>query len=248
MSCDERTVIAFLFNELGKQERAEFDDHLLVCESCWQAVTEDRSGRSYTEDLGEPAPLGLADRIRLAIETAPKSSCWDEGTRIGGSGVARMLALRSRVWLAAGTVLAVVVVATLTVTLSGQLWSRPPTAPSLGITSAVVELAGGLPPNVSEAPTTRPSPMDVPVVMTLDGAQLTLTYYRVGSGEALVARSERPFGMPMGGRELAGGRAWVALIKGQTVYCANGARSVAIVTPLTLRDAMNLASYLRIPT
>jgi len=84
--------------------------------------------------------------------------------------------------------------------------------------------------------------------MTVDGVKLSLTYYRVGSGEALVARSERPFGMPMAGREIAGGRAWVARIDGLTVYCANGARSVAIVTSTTFRDATSLASYLQIPT
>jgi hypothetical protein len=243
MNCDERTVLVFLFNELDQQERAKFDEHLLACERCWRAITEDRIGRSSIEDLREVVPPGLADRIRLAIETAPQSSRRVGANRIDRAAVPRGLARR-----AGAITAAVALVVALVVALPTWLSNRPTPVSSLDITNAVVKLAGGLPSKVSGAPVTHPSPMNAPIAMTLDGVKLSLTYYRVGFGEALVARSDQPFGMPMVGHEVAGGRAWVARIDGLSVYCANGTRSVAIVTSMTLSDATNLADYLRIPT
>ena len=247
MSCDERTRLGFLFNELDEQERTKFDDHLLDCELCWRAITEDRKGRSSIEDLREAVPPGLADRIRLAIETAPQSS-----RRVGVVRIDRAVVpvqrLRRPARHVVEAVAAVALVGALLVTLPGWLTSRPTPVSSLGITSAVVKLAGGLPSKVSGEPVAHPSPMNPPIAMTLDGVKLTLTYYRVGFAEALVAKSEQPFGMPMAGHEVANGRAWVAKIDGLSVYCANGTRSVAIVTSMSLGDATNLANYLRLPT
>lgn len=247
MNCDERTRLEFLFNELDDLERTKFDEHLITCERCWRAISEDRRGRSSIEDLREAVPLGLADRIRLAIETAPHSARRSGAIRFDPSGPAPVLLRRpakpAGVALAAGALIVALLVA-----LPGWLASRPAPVSNLGITSAVIKLAGGLPSKISGSPVTHPLPMNTPIAVTLDGVKLSLTYFRVGSGEALVARSEQPFGMPMTGHEVAGGGAWVARINGLSVYCANGPRSVAIVTSMTLGDATNLAAYLRIPT
>src|SRR5258707_6156942 len=57
----------------GKLDEAgagRWDEPLLECEQCWQAVREDRAGRQAAQLLRQPAPPGLADRVAFAVEVA----------------------------------------------------------------------------------------------------------------------------------------------------------------------------------
>src|SRR5260370_42305554 len=66
----DQMLIAFLAGDLDPAAARRFDEHLLGCEDCWQAVREDQAGQVAAELLRQPAPPGLADRVRLAVEVA----------------------------------------------------------------------------------------------------------------------------------------------------------------------------------
>src|SRR5258708_18576874 len=65
-----RLLGAFLAGELDAAGARRWDEHLLECEQCWQAVREDRAGRQAAQLLRQPAPPGLADRVAFAVEVA----------------------------------------------------------------------------------------------------------------------------------------------------------------------------------
>jgi len=74
MHASDRRLAAYLAGEIDRDTARAIDEHLLECESCWQAVCAARLGRRAAERLRQPAPAALADRIRLAIDasTDPK--------------------------------------------------------------------------------------------------------------------------------------------------------------------------------
>src|SRR5215472_18835307 len=74
---------AFLAGEMDHAEAGWWDEHLLECEQCWRAVREDRAGRQAAELLRQPAPAGLADRVRFAVELAAAGSTSPEPPRRG---------------------------------------------------------------------------------------------------------------------------------------------------------------------
>jgi hypothetical protein len=107
VTCSEERLIVFLAGELSAEEEREFDEHLLECESCWRAVQADRMGRLAAEQLREPAPPGLADRISLAISLErPRGALHRSRVRPARRGRARYLAVALVVVLAAAGVLA----------------------------------------------------------------------------------------------------------------------------------------------
>lgn len=61
-------LATLLEDRAGARERARLERHLLVCDTCWEAVREDRQGRLLAEDLCEAAPAALRDRISLITE------------------------------------------------------------------------------------------------------------------------------------------------------------------------------------
>src|SRR5258708_9022269 len=63
-----RLLGAFLAGELDAAGARRWDEHLLECEQCWQAVRENRVGRQAAQLLRQPAPPGLADRVAFAVE------------------------------------------------------------------------------------------------------------------------------------------------------------------------------------
>src|SRR5258708_28945007 len=65
-----RLLAGFLAGELDEAGARRWDEHLLECEQCWQAVREDRAGRQAAQLLRQPAPPGLADRVAFAVEVA----------------------------------------------------------------------------------------------------------------------------------------------------------------------------------
>ena len=66
----DRHLAAFLAGELDPAQAWRWDEHLLECERCWQAVREDRAGRQAAQLLRQPAPDGLADRVILGPRDA----------------------------------------------------------------------------------------------------------------------------------------------------------------------------------
>jgi len=88
-------VIAFLSGELPPDEERRFDEHLLSCEQCWQAVKADQAARLALEKLRQPAPAGLQERVALAIALASQ----DEAKIAAGQR--RPLAPRWRRWATA---------------------------------------------------------------------------------------------------------------------------------------------------
>lgn len=70
MTCEPDRIGAFLADELAPDEASLVDVHLVSCETCWQAVTESRTGRGAAALLRETPPEALEDRIRLAITLA----------------------------------------------------------------------------------------------------------------------------------------------------------------------------------
>src|SRR5215813_9621286 len=70
MEGHDRLLTAFLAGQLDPALARRWDDHLLECERCWQAVREDRAGRLAAQLLRQPPPPGLADRVAFAVELA----------------------------------------------------------------------------------------------------------------------------------------------------------------------------------
>jgi hypothetical protein len=70
MTCNEQHIVAYLAGDLDPDGAADFERHLLRCESCWSAVRDDRKGRELAEQLRTLAPSGLRDRVRANIELA----------------------------------------------------------------------------------------------------------------------------------------------------------------------------------
>jgi hypothetical protein len=70
MTCDERRIVTYLAGDLDPDAAADFEHHLLGCESCWAAVRDDRRGRELAEQLRTLAPSGLRDRVRAGVELA----------------------------------------------------------------------------------------------------------------------------------------------------------------------------------
>src|SRR5260221_10134660 len=65
-----RLLAGFRAGELDEAGARRWDEHLLECEQCWQAVREDRAGRHAAQLLRRPAPPGLADRVAFAVAGA----------------------------------------------------------------------------------------------------------------------------------------------------------------------------------
>jgi hypothetical protein len=232
MICDEERVLGFLFEDLDEGERATFDEHLLGCERCWTAVSEDRRGRALAEALREPAPAGLADRVRLAGDTRRRP-------RSQGRSRERQVALLA----GAAAVVAAVLVGVVVAVVSG-----PTRVPSMDATMAAVRLGAALPDHFAGPPMHHPEQMAPASTMTVGGVQLTVAYFRVEGGEALLAHSSQPFAMPAGATRIADGAAWTAEMGGMAIYCDETVPAAVVVTPMAAGAATELAAYLGMPT
>ena len=67
MANDDR-LVPYLAGDLGPEQAEAFEAHLVGCDECWQAVSQDRRGRALAESLREMAPASLRDRVRMAVE------------------------------------------------------------------------------------------------------------------------------------------------------------------------------------
>jgi anti-sigma factor RsiW len=64
----ERNAAEYVTGELSRRATRWFEAHLLHCEDCWREVLLGRRGRRVAEEAREPAPAGLRDRVRAAVQ------------------------------------------------------------------------------------------------------------------------------------------------------------------------------------
>jgi|SRR5215469_6261836 len=230
---------AFLAGDLRAAEARRFDEHLLECEGCWQAVREDRAGRMAAQLLRQPAPLGLSDRVAFAVEVAapvrsrPFWACAPSGLRwrLAGGGA---------VLLAALVVLLVLVPA-----VRGA-------APVPAAVQAVARYAQAIAPGPagSRADGRQVAPVEVgrPVLMRVSGQRIVLRTWRLDGTEAVVAVSQQAFPMPAGATAASGGgMAWSARLGTLSMYCINGGTSELVAAPVPAAELPNLAARLPLP-
>jgi len=235
MSCSEERLAAFLAGELSDGERAAMDEHLLACALCWRAVQEDRAARLALEQLRRPAPAGLADRVRMAVElasrgTSPQQDDAPNGPRrlagrrhlflVPDHGVPRAHRRASRSRRAVSLVAAACLIVT---ALTGGLvaalgTSSTPSDPQ--VVSAVVAMAGA-----RSGPPVRLAAEHGSEHMVIAGQSLDLRALRVEGILTVIAVSPQPFAMPSASRVVSGSssRAWMATRGSVGVYCVNAA-------------------------
>jgi anti-sigma factor RsiW len=244
-----RLLAAFLAGDLDPAEARRWDEHLLECERCWRAVREDRAGRQAAQVLRQPAPPGLADRVVFAVEVAAAAR----------APARRQSRRRSRPWrrgrpgprlvrqVAGAGILAVGVAVALTIALlpGGHETRSVPAA-----VAAVARYARAIPSlgrDQHSYPAWRTAPVEVgrPVTVTAGGQPIVLRTWRLGSTEAVVAVSDRPFPMPADAQGVSGrGMAWTARMGTLALYCLNGPTSELVAAPVPAAELAALAARL----
>ena len=168
---DHRLLMAFLAGELGPADARRWDEHLLECERCWQEVREDRAGRLAAELLRQPAPAGLADRVRFAVELAAAGS---SSSQPPPRGVRR----RWRRLAGAGTLALGAAVTAVVVLMPGGRASMP------AAVAAVARYAETVPPPAQQlepgrGPRAVPVEVSPPVMITAGGQRIVLRTWRL---------------------------------------------------------------------
>ena len=234
---DHRLLRAFLAGELGPADAGQWDEHLLECEQCWRAVREDRAGRQAAELLRQPAPAGLADRVRFAVELAAAGSTSPQPPRRG-------VRLRWRRLAGAGTLALGVAVTVGVLLMPGGRASMP------AAVAAVARYAEKVPPPIRQpetGPGPRVGPVEVgsPVTITAGGQRIVIRTWRLGRTEAVTAVSGQPFPMPPGAQGMSGGgMAWSARVGKLSLYCVNGRSSELVAAPVPVAELAALAARL----
>lgn len=70
----ERHAAEYVSGELPRRAIRWFETHLLDCEDCWREVLLGRIGRAAAEDVREPVPVGLRDRVRANVQLSGGSA------------------------------------------------------------------------------------------------------------------------------------------------------------------------------
>jgi anti-sigma factor RsiW len=237
MDGHDRLLAAFLAGDMDPAAARRWDEHLLECERCWQAVREDRAGRQAAELLRQPAPAGLADRVRLSVELAAEGTTSRRQPRHG--------VRPRRRWLIGAGTLALGFLATLLVLLLPGERAGMPAA-----VAAVARYAGTVPPPAPQpqpGPGGRIVPVEVghPVTMEAGGQRIVIRTWRLGGTELVVAVSGRPFPVPSGAQDTSGGgMAWSARAGKIGLYCVNGRTSELVAAPVPVADLARLAARL----
>jgi len=230
VTCPEDRLVAFLAGELSAEEEREFDQHLLECESCWREVQVDRLGRLAIEQLREPAPAGLGDRISLAIslEAPGSASHWPRRRPAHRRGT-RYLASALFVVLAAA-----------------------------GVFGGLVATGGATNPPQVSAVVAMVTPGGHPSTALLSGErlvinhqQMTVRAYMIHGKEAIVATSMKPLPMPATSHLLAGSslRAWMATNGNLALYGVNrsvGQPSMFVVAAMPMAALPQVATQLHL--
>jgi hypothetical protein len=237
MDSHDLLLAAFLAGDMDLAAARRWDEHLLECERCWRAVREDRAGRQAAELLRQPAPAGLSDRVRFAVELAATGTASRQRPRRGG--LPRWHRLAGAGALALG----------LAVTLAALLLPDGRASVPAAV-AAVARYAQTVPPPARQpepggGPRTGPIEVGRPVTMTADGQRIVVRTWRLGGTEAVVAVSDRPFPMPPGAQGApGGGMAWSARVGILSLYCVNGRTSELVAAPVPAAELARLAAQL----
>jgi anti-sigma factor RsiW len=216
MHASDQRLTAYLSGELDGEAALAVDEHLLGCETCWQAVCAARLGRRAAERLRDPAPPELADRIRLAIDLAPDAA--PKRTRRGR-------------WLAVGTATMALIAAVVTAALVAPRQSIRHDPP---VISALVQVAANRAPAPSGSLSTE-----------LGGQAVVLRHYPVEGGMVVVATSTHAFPTPPGARGGQGAlMAWTITRHTVTVYCPHS--RVLLAGPVPAGTLVALAERLHL--
>jgi len=237
MDAHDSLLQAFLEGELRPAHSRRFDEHLLECEGCWQAVRGDRAGRMAAQLLRQPVPPGMSDRVAFAVEVTATAPSQQRRARAPS---------RLRWRLAGGGTVLVAALAVLFVLLPGGRGTPPMPAPI----QAVARYAQAIAPAGSAG--SRPdgrqvAPVEVgrPLSLTVDGQRIVLRTWRLGGTEAVVAVSQRAFPMPAGATTASGGgMAWSAQLGTLSMYCINGGTSELVAAPVPAAELPELAARL----
>src|SRR5262249_52411517 len=146
---------------------------------CWRAVREDRAGRQVAELLRQPAPAGLADRVRFAVELAAAGGTSPRPPRRG-------VRLRWRRLAVAGTVALGVAAAVAVLLLPGGRASMPAAVEAVARYGEMMP-----PPEAGTDPGAAPVEVGPPVTITAGGQRIVIRTWRLGGTEAVVAVSGR---------------------------------------------------------
>jgi hypothetical protein len=234
-------LAAFLAGDLDPVGARWWDEHLLECEGCWQAVREDRVGRLAAGLLRKPAPPGLADRVAFTVEVAAAG----QQTARPGNRPGRVRPGGWRGWrrlAGASAVAAGLAVTALVTLLPGHQAGGMPTA-----VAAVARYAQAVPSPPREKTVVSAAPAQVgrPVTLAADGQRIVLRTWRLGGTEAVVAVSSLPFPRPAGARGVSGGgMAWSARLGRLGLYCLNGRTSELVAAPVPDAELAVLAARL----
>jgi Putative zinc-finger len=242
MSCDEGRVVAFLAGDLSEADERQFDQHLLQCESCWQAVQADRAARFALEKLREPAPAGLQDRVALAVTVAaadaprPSLSIYRRpfGWRRAGQGQKVVQRPVTRLVAAAAVIVALGAGTLAWVETRGQTADPP----------QVATVAAMMTPGSAPARALRAGEQ-----MVIAGQQLAVRAYVMNGSETIVATSARPFSVPRSSHVLSGPspRAWMATKGHLSMYGVNrpgGKQSMFLVSAMPMAELPEVAAHL----
>jgi hypothetical protein len=218
-------LAAFLAGELSLADAPRWDEHLLECEQCWRAVREDRAGRQAAPLLRQPAPPGLADRVRFAVELAAAETIALRPPR-------HVMWPRWR-WLAAAGALAVAMVVTVALLVPGgrETVSMP------AAVAAVARYAETIPAARYQEPGSRqpghPVEVSHPVTVAAGGQRMVLRVWRLDRVAAVVAVSAQPFPMPARAHGITGpGMTWTTRLGNISLYCRNGPTSELVAARL----------------
>jgi anti-sigma factor RsiW len=237
VSCSEDRVIAFLAGELSDEDERRFDEHLLHCEECWQAVQADRAARFALEKLREAAPAGLHDRVALAVTIASADSPHHKAPsrpqfalRVRSAG-ARPLA---RLVAAASLLIVLATGSVAWFSTRGQPADPP----------QVVAVAAMMTPGSSPA-----KALQAGEHMVIAGQELAVRAYMMDGSETIVATSARPFSVPRSSHVLSGPspRAWMATKGRLSMYGVNrpgGKQSMFLVSVMPMAELPEVAAHL----
>jgi len=237
MDGHDQLLAAYLAGDLDPGSARRWDEHLLECDRCWRAVREDRAGRQAAELLRQPAPAGLADQVRFAVELAAAGTTSRRQPR-------HRARLRWRRLASAGTLALSLAVALLVLLSPGGPASMPASV------AAVARYAEAMPPPAPQhepGPGQPVAPVEVghPVTITAGGQQIVVRTWRLSGTEAVVAVSDRPFPMPSGAQSASGGgMAWSARAGKLSLYCLNGKTSELVAAPVPAAELAALAARL----
>ncbi len=207
-----------------RRGRAWLERHLLICDSCWQIVRDDRRGRLLAEDLRETAPAALRDRIAALTEVSEPPR--RERRRRRGPHPPRRLAAVTAV---TATVLGAVGV----LALRPQPTSRPSPTADPTVISEVARLAG----SPGRGPTTE---------LLGHGGQRASTQTVTEDGSTvIVARSTTAFPMPADAVPMMSTTApWLARRGQVTLVCFNVPRPILVASLLPADRLVALAHQL----